>query len=77
MANILSRVRVSWHALVAALVMALPILLQQLQVVDLKPLLAHYLGDDWATLLVALMPFYIALLKPMISVAPPPEAAAK
>jgi hypothetical protein len=73
MTNLLSRVRISWHAFLAALLTALPILLQQLQVVDLKPLLSHYLGDDWAAVLVALMPFYIALLKPMVSVEPHEE----
>lgn len=71
MKDFLARIRVSWHALLAAFTMALPILLQQLQVIDLKPLLSHYLGDDWATIIVALMPFYIAMLRPMISMDPP------
>jgi hypothetical protein len=70
MTKLLSRISISWHAFIAAVLTALPILLQQLQVIDLKPLLSHYLGDDWAAVLVALMPFYIALLKPMISVEP-------
>lgn len=68
MNDFLSRVRVHWHAVVASFVAAAPVLLQQLQVIDLRPLLSQYLGDDWAALLIALLPFYIAFLKPMLHI---------
>ena len=41
-------------------------LLDQLQVIDLKPLLGRYMSAEVVALVVGLMPFYIALLKPMI-----------
>ncbi|MDB5603480.1 MAG: hypothetical protein JWP25_380 [Bradyrhizobium sp.] len=60
------RVRIRWHALIAAFSVALPVLLEQLQVIDLKPLLLHYMSPEVAAIMIALVPFYIALLKPMI-----------
>ena len=62
----LARVRFRWHAFLAAFSVALPVLLDQLQVVDLKPLLGRYVSPELAAVLVALIPFYIAMLKPMI-----------
>lgn len=61
-----ARVRIRWHSFLAALSIALPVLLDQLQVIDLKPLLSRYMSGEVVGLLVGLMPFYIALLKPMI-----------
>lgn len=70
MTDLIARVRIHWHALIVALLTALPLLLDQLQVIDLKPLLSHYIGEDWAALLVGLMPFYIAFLRQLVTVDP-------
>jgi hypothetical protein len=61
-----ARVRFRWHAFLAALSVALPVFLDQLQVIDLKPILGRYMSAEVVALVVGLMPFYIALLKPMI-----------
>jgi hypothetical protein len=67
----LARVSVRWHALVVALLGALPVLLDQLQLIDLKPILHKFgLSDEVAALLIGLMPFYLAFIKPLISVEP-------
>lgn len=66
MSNIRARVRFRWHSFLAALSFSLPVLLDQLQVVDLKPLLSRYMSTEVVVVLVGLMPFYIALLKPMV-----------
>jgi hypothetical protein len=63
---LLLRLRFRWHAFLAALALALPVLLDQLQVIDLKPILLHFMAPEWVALFVGLMPFYIALLKPML-----------
>ena len=68
MADILARVKIRWHALIATFSFALPVLLQQLQVIDLKPLLTRYMSAEVAAIVVALIPFYIAMLKPMIQI---------
>jgi hypothetical protein len=70
---LLARVRVSWHALVAALVTALPVLLDQLQVIDLKPLLLKYMSPEMVAVVIGLMPFYLAFIKPLITVEPPKQ----
>ncbi len=61
-----ARVRIRWHAFIAALTCATPVLLQQLQVIDLKPLLTQYMSAELAAVVIGLLPFYIALLQPMI-----------
>jgi hypothetical protein len=66
MRELRARVRFRWHAFLAALSVALPVLLDQLQVVDLKPILGRYMSAEVVAIVVGLMPFYIALLKPMV-----------
>ena len=68
MTAILARVKIRWHALIATFSFAFPVLLQQLQVIDLKPLLTRYMSAEVAAIVVALIPFYIAMLKPMIQI---------
>ncbi|WP_315729826.1 hypothetical protein [Bradyrhizobium sp. SZCCHNRI2010] len=63
-----ARVRFRWHAFIAAFTCATPVLLQQLQVIDLKPVLSHYMSAELAAVVVGLLPFYIALLQPMIHI---------
>lgn len=69
MTDFLKRLRVHWHAVAVTLIGTLPVLLDQLQYIDLKPILSHFVGDDWAGLLIGLLPLYIAFLRPMIHVA--------
>jgi hypothetical protein len=67
--NLLSRLRLRWEAVLAALVTALPVLLDQLGVIDLKPLLMHLgMSPEWAAVLVGLMPFVLAFLRPLVHV---------
>jgi hypothetical protein len=67
LAEFRQRARFRWHSFIAALIGSLPILLQQLQVIDLKPILQHFgISPEVAALFVALMPFYISMLQPMI-----------
>jgi hypothetical protein len=64
------RIEVSWHAFAAAMLTALPVLLDQLGVIDLKPILEHILPAEWAGLAVGLLPWVLAFLKPMVAVTP-------
>jgi len=66
----LSRLRVRFSALVAALLTALPVLLDQLGVIDLKPILSHFMAEEWAALTVGLMPFVLAFLRPLVHLEP-------
>lgn len=71
MNDFISRLRVHWHAVAAALLTALPVLLDQLGVIDLKPILAHFMPLEFAELVVGLLPFVLAFLKPLIALDPP------
>ena len=66
----LSRLRVCWHTLAAAMCTALPVLLDQLGVIDLKPVLRHFTSEEYAALIVGLMPFVLAFLKPLVHMEP-------
>jgi hypothetical protein len=66
MKDFLTRIRVHWTAFAAALLTALPVLLDQLGVIDLKPILSHFLPEEYAGLIVGLLPFVLAFLKPLI-----------
>lgn len=65
-----ARVEVRWHVVVIALVAASPEILNWLQVVDLRPILAHFLPDNWVSLIVGILPFVLIFLKSAVSVAP-------
>jgi hypothetical protein len=65
----LARVRIRMAPLVAALVAALPVLLDQLGIIDFKPILTHFMAPEYAVALVGLMPFLLAFLKPLIHLA--------
>jgi hypothetical protein len=65
-----SRVTVHWHVLLAAVLAALPGILDYLGVIDIRPLLEHFLPDNWVNLIVAVLPFVLMFLKPMIAVEP-------
>jgi hypothetical protein len=63
-----SRIRVHWTAFATALLTALPVLLDQLGVIDLKPILSQWLPEGYAGLIVGLLPFVLAFIKPLIIV---------
>ena len=72
--DLLARVKVHWHVVLAALIAALPSILDWLGVVDLHPILMHLgASDSLATLIVNVLPFVLAFLKPMLVVAPEDE----
>jgi hypothetical protein len=66
----LARLRVRWHAVAAALFTAFPVLLDQLGVINLKPILSHFMAEEWAALTVGLMPFVLAFLRPLVQLEP-------
>lgn len=67
--TLLGRVRISIHALLGALVGALPILLDQLGIIDLHPLLGRIgVPEDLQGIVVGLLPFVLAFLKPLIHI---------
>ena len=65
-----ARVVIHWNVVLAALVAALPSLLDQLGVIDLKPILGHVMPQDFANLVVGLMPFILAFLRPLVALTP-------
>jgi hypothetical protein len=70
MTDFFARLKVRWQAVLAALLTALPVLLDQLGVIDLKPIFANFMPSEYAGLIVGLLPFVLAFLKPLITVEP-------
>jgi hypothetical protein len=71
MKNFLNRIHIRLHALAAAFLAAVPILLDRLGVIDLHPILAHVgISPPVADLIIGLMPFYLAFIKPLVHVEP-------
>lgn len=69
MSKLLARIHIRLHALAVAFLVALPVLLDKLGTIDLHPVLASIgLKPEWADLIIALVPFYLAFLKPLIHV---------
>ena len=64
------RLRVRWHVLAVALLAAAPEILNYLGVIDLKPILAQFLPENWVSLIVGILPFVLVFLKSVISVEP-------
>lgn len=71
LSDIWARLRVHWHALAVALIAALPILIEQLDGVDLKPFLSHIIPADYVDLVVALLPFVLAVMRPLVHLEEP------
>lgn len=66
-----ARITVHWHVVVAALIVALPSILDYLGMIDIKPVLIHLgVKDGVADLIVKVLPLVLAFVKPMIAVAP-------
>lgn len=69
--NLWARVTVHWHVVLAALVAALPSILDYLGIIDLRPLLLGFGMDaSLADLIVKVVPFLLAFLRPLLTVAP-------
>lgn len=66
-----ARVTVRWHVVLTAFIAALPEILNYLGIIDLRPLLAHFLPDNYVDLIVGALPFVLAFLKPLVIVEPP------
>lgn len=62
------RVTIHWHVLAAALVAAAPEILNYLGVIDLRPILSHFLPDDKVDFIISALPFVLVFLKPMLAV---------
>lgn len=65
-----ARVTIHWHVVAALLIAALPDILDYLGVIDLKPILSHFLPENTVTLIVGVLPFVLAFLRPMFAVTP-------
>jgi len=66
-----ARATVHWHVVLAALIAALPSILDYLGLIDLKPLLIGLgMKEGLVNFIVGAMPFVLAFIKPMIAVAP-------
>ncbi len=66
-----ARVTVHWHVVLAAFIAALPSILDYLGLIDLKPLLMGLgLKEGIVDFIVAALPFVLAFVKPLVSVAP-------
>jgi hypothetical protein len=64
------RVTIHWHVVAALLIAALPEILDYLGVVDLKPILSQFLPENYVTLIISVLPFVLAFLRPMLVVTP-------
>jgi hypothetical protein len=73
LSDLWARLRVRWHAVAVALVAMVPTLLLYLDGVDLRPILAHVLPANYVELIVALLPFVLAIMKPMIHLEEPED----
>ncbi|MCP1937383.1 hypothetical protein J2R95_003178 [Bradyrhizobium japonicum] len=71
--DIYARLRVHWHAVAVAVVAALPTLLLYLEGIDLRPILAHVLPANYVDLIVALLPFMLLVMKPLIHLEDPKD----
>lgn len=70
---LLARLRVRWQALVAALVLAAPSLLLYLDGIDMRPILAYVLPDNYVELIAVLLPLVLAVMRPMVHLEAPED----
>jgi hypothetical protein len=71
--DLYGRLRVHWHALAVAIVAILPTLLYQLEGIDLRPILSHFLPENYVELIIALLPFALLVMKPMLHLTEPED----
>lgn len=70
-----ARVTVHWSVAATAIVAALPSILDYLGVMDLKPILMHLVSEETAKLIIGVLPFVLAFLRPLVAVAPKEDEA--
>ncbi|WP_368508100.1 hypothetical protein [Bradyrhizobium lupini] len=75
LSDIWARLRVHWHAVAVAVIAALPVILTQLEGVDLTPLLSHIIPAEYVPIVVSLLPFVLAIMRPMIHMEEPKDDA--
>ena len=68
-----ARLEVRWHAVAAAFVAAVPVLLDQLHMIDLKPILEHFMSPDTASFIEGVMPFALLFCEKLFVITPHPE----
>lgn len=67
MTKFFSRLEMELHVVGVAFAVALPVLLDRLGYVDFSPLLHRFgVPDDITSLVVAMLPFVLAFLKPIV-----------
>jgi hypothetical protein len=71
--DIWARLKVHWHAVAVAFVAMLPTLLYQLEGIDLRPILSHFLPEHYVELIIALLPFVLLVMKPMLHLEEPED----
>jgi hypothetical protein len=69
-ADLWARIEVRWHAIAILLLAAAPGILDWLGVIDLKPILMHFVSESVADLIVGCLPFVLAFVRPMLAVTP-------
>lgn len=66
-----ARVVIHWHVVLAALIAAMPAILDYLGLVDIKPLLIGLgMKEGIVDFIVKALPFVLAFVKPLVAVAP-------
>jgi hypothetical protein len=65
-----ARLQVRWHVIVLALLAALPGILDWLAVIDLKPILEHFVSPGFAGFITGCMPFVLMFVKSAVSLEP-------
>lgn len=68
-----ARLEVRWHAVAAAFVAAVPVLLDQLHVINLRPILEHLMSPDMAGVVEGLMPFALLFCEKLFAITPHPD----
>jgi hypothetical protein len=71
--DIWARLKIHWHALAVAGVAMLPTLLYQLEGIDLRPILSHFLPEHYVELIIAMLPFVLLVMKPMLHLEEPED----
>ena len=73
LSDIWARLKIHWHAVAVALVAALPTLLLYLEGIDLRPILSQFLPEHYVDLIVALLPFLLRVMKPLVHLEDPKD----
>lgn len=74
--NLWARVTVHWHVVAATILAALPAILNYLGLVDLRPIFSQVLPANYVDLIIGVLPFVLAFLRPLVAVEAAPVAQA-